>query len=63
MNPPKSVIPHIEADQTAIPVNNLSFGTDDPRTQEHPMLDFVMLALGLALFALTVGYAFACDRL
>jgi len=27
------------------------------------MLDLVMLALGLAFFALTVGYAFACDRL
>jgi hypothetical protein len=28
-----------------------------------PMLDLVMLALALAFFALTVGYAFACDRL
>jgi len=27
------------------------------------MLDLVMLAIGLAFFALTVGYAFACDRL
>jgi hypothetical protein len=27
------------------------------------MLDIIMLALGLAFFALTVGYAFACDRL
>jgi len=27
------------------------------------MLDLVMLALGLGFFALTVGYAFACDRL
>jgi hypothetical protein len=27
------------------------------------MLDVIMLALGLAFFALTVGYAFACDRL
>jgi hypothetical protein len=31
--------------------------------QENPMLDLVMLALGLGFFALTVGYAFACDRL
>jgi hypothetical protein len=31
--------------------------------QERPMLDLVMLAIGLAFFALTVGYAFACDRL
>jgi len=27
------------------------------------MLDLVVLALGLGFFALTVGYAFACDRL
>jgi len=27
------------------------------------MLDLVLLALGLGFFALTVGYAFACDRL
>jgi hypothetical protein len=27
------------------------------------MLDIIMLALGLAFFALTVGYAIACDRL
>ena len=38
-------------------------GTDDPPPLEDPMLDLVMLALGLAFFALTVGYAFACERL
>jgi hypothetical protein len=27
------------------------------------MMDLIMLGLGLAFFALTVGYAFACDRL
>jgi SNF family Na+-dependent transporter len=27
------------------------------------MMDVIMLALGLAFFALSVGYAFACDRL
>jgi len=27
------------------------------------MLDLVMLALGLAFFALSVGYAIACDHL
>jgi hypothetical protein len=31
--------------------------------KEHPMLDVVMLAIGLGFFVLTVGYAFACDRL
>jgi len=31
--------------------------------QELPMLDVVMLVIGLAFFALSVGYTFACDRL
>ena len=31
--------------------------------QEHPMLDVIMLALGLAFFALVVGYGYACERL
>ena len=31
--------------------------------QEHPMFDVIMLALGLALFALAVGYGYACERL
>jgi len=33
------------------------------RRKEHPMLDLVMLALGLGFFALAVGYTVACDRL
>jgi len=28
-----------------------------------PMLDALMVAIGLALFALSVAYAHACDRL
>jgi SNF family Na+-dependent transporter len=27
------------------------------------MLDVILLALGLAFFALSIGYAYACDRL
>jgi len=27
------------------------------------MLDFIMLAIGLVFFALSVGYTIACDRL
>ena len=27
------------------------------------MLDLIMLAIGLGFFALSVGYAYACDRL
>jgi hypothetical protein len=33
------------------------------RCKEHPMLDVILLALGLAFFALSVGYTVACDRL
>jgi hypothetical protein len=38
---------------------------DDPlRAQRSiPMLDAIMLVIGLAFFALSVGYAYACDRL
>jgi hypothetical protein len=32
--------------------------------REHlPMLDLIMLAIGLGFFALSVGYTIACDRL
>jgi hypothetical protein len=38
--------------------------TGYPRfARETPMLDVVMLAIGLGFFALSVGYAIACDRL
>jgi hypothetical protein len=33
------------------------------RSQEHPMLDILMLALGLGFFALAIGYTYACERL
>ena len=33
------------------------------RRKEHPMLDILMLAIGLGFFALSIGYAYACDRL
>ena len=28
-----------------------------------PMLDILMLALGFGLFALAIGYTYACERL
>lgn len=31
--------------------------------KEHAMLDLILLAVGLGFFALSVGYAYACDRL
>jgi hypothetical protein len=33
------------------------------RPQEQLMLDIVMLALGAGLFAASIGYAYACERL
>jgi hypothetical protein len=33
------------------------------RTGASIMLDLIMLAIGLGFFALSVGYAYACDRL
>jgi hypothetical protein len=27
------------------------------------MLDLIMLAIGIAFFALSIGYVYACDRL
>ena len=32
-------------------------------TRSFPMLDVVMLAIGLGFFALSVGYVYACERL
>jgi hypothetical protein len=31
--------------------------------KERPMFDLIMLAVALILFATTIGYAYACDRL
>ncbi|NVO17550.1 MAG: hypothetical protein HXX10_26275 [Rhodoplanes sp.] len=34
-----------------------------PNDTETPMIDIVLLALGLAFFAASVGYAVVCERL
>jgi len=31
--------------------------------RSNPMLDILMLTLGLGLFALAIGYTYACERL
>jgi hypothetical protein len=31
--------------------------------KEQPMLDVILLAAGLGFFALSIAYAFGCDRL
>jgi hypothetical protein len=36
----------------------------DPHFEREPyMFDLVLLAMGLGFFALSIGYAYACDRL
>ena len=37
--------------------------TQHTTNKEFSMLDILMLALGLGFFVLTVGYAYACERL
>jgi hypothetical protein len=37
--------------------------SDFARRKESPMLDLIMLAFGLALFVVSVGYVYACERL
>jgi len=36
---------------------------DRRRRKDHLMLDIAMVAIALVFFALSVGYAVACDRL
>jgi hypothetical protein len=31
--------------------------------RSFPMMDIILVATGLAFFALSIGYVFACDRL
>ena len=45
--------------QTRVPSSGVAIHV----AQEHPMLDIVMLALGLGFFAAGIGYAYACERL
>ena len=55
----RKVIPHrflMFGGLLASPIQN------DPG-REEAMLDILMLAIGAGLFVITVGYAYACDRL
>ena len=53
----------------AIPHRFLMFGAlfaspnQNRPEREEAMLDVLMLAVGAGLFILTIGYAYACDRL
>jgi hypothetical protein len=51
-------------DLPQLPVgNSATVAVGNKRRKEHLMLDVVMIAVGLGFFALSVGYAFACERL
>jgi hypothetical protein len=41
----------------------LDNGTKRLNNRSNPMMDIVMLATGLGLFAATIAYAYACERL
>jgi hypothetical protein len=47
----------------ALPIAEAVAATPQPFLKELPMMDVIMLATGLVFFALSVGYAYACDRL
>ncbi|WP_322515413.1 hypothetical protein SR870_20870 [Rhodopseudomonas palustris] len=53
---PPPAIPH----RFLIP---LSLAESKPDLQEASMFDFLMLLTGFGLFAVTIGYAFACERI
>jgi hypothetical protein len=42
----------------------ITVAVSTPRAaRSTPMFDIILIALGLGFFALSVGYAIACDRL
>lgn len=43
--------------------NRPSHGYAARTEQEQPMMDVLMIALGLAFFAAAIGYTYACERL
>jgi hypothetical protein len=45
--------------RNAVKVNSLKSGA----TGALPMMDILMAALALALFAAAIGYTYVCDRL
>lgn len=59
----RNISPVLDADQgcvppsaSAAPITEILFGST-------PMMDTVMMAIGFAMFALSIAYVYACDRL
>ncbi|MCK1366438.1 hypothetical protein [Bradyrhizobium sp. 62] len=40
-----------------------SVAPDIGRSEEHSMMDILLLALGFGFFALAIGYTYVCERL
>jgi hypothetical protein len=54
----------LDARQDGAPVRGICCATWELRVaRSNPMLDLIMLAIGLGFFVLSVGYAYACERL
>ena len=45
------------------PLIKNSLPSHDANLKGATMLDVILLVLGFAFFALSIGYAYACDRL
>ena len=43
--------------------SDVTIGINGQAANGKSMMDVIMLALGLSLFAATVAYAYACERL
>jgi hypothetical protein len=52
-----------DARQLVPPVKRSAAPLEIGFARERSMLDLILVAAGLGFFALSVGYAFACDRL
>jgi hypothetical protein len=46
-----------------LPCRKVSCAAFDRYREEQPMLDLILLAFGLGIFAVSVAYVFGCDRL
>jgi hypothetical protein len=47
----------------ALARRSMSAPLEPVRRKELSMMDFIMLAIAFAFFAISVGYVFACERL
>jgi hypothetical protein len=54
---------HLDRDQSGLCRRAISQLITRTHCKEQPMLDVILLALGLGFFALSIAYAFGCDSL